>query len=123
MKGALCSLLATTLLTLVCSAQGSAAQQDQASVPPSAAQPAPIAMQFTPGTLIRAQLVTTIDTKKAQVGDQVLAKTIDDLKSTPPNLALKGCQIIGHIVEVTPHEGDAASTLRIVFDKMVLKNG
>ncbi len=80
-------------------------------------------MQFTPGTLLRVKLDKTIDAKKAQVGDPVVAKTLDDLKSTPPGLALKGCDIIGHVVEVKQHQGDSPSTLRIVFDKMILKNG
>jgi hypothetical protein len=80
-------------------------------------------MNFTPGTLLRVRLEKPIDAKKAQVGDQVLAKTTDDLKSVPPDLATKGCKIIGHIVEVTPHQGDTPSTIRIVFDKMILKNG
>jgi hypothetical protein len=82
-----------------------------------------MAMNFTPGTLIRVALEKPIDSKKAKVGDEVLAKTTDDLKSVPPGLAMKGCKIIGHIVEVTPHQGDTASTLRIAFDKMILKNG
>ncbi|MGB8012807.1 MAG: hypothetical protein WCF68_14430 [Terriglobales bacterium] len=79
-------------------------------------------MNFTPGTLIRVELEKPIDSKKARVGDQVFARTTDDLKSVPPGLATKGCKIIGHVVEVTPHQGDTASTIRIVFDKMILKN-
>jgi hypothetical protein len=79
-------------------------------------------MNFSPGTLIRAELEKPVDSKKAKVGDQVLAKTTDDLKSVPPGLATKGCKIVGHIVEVTPHQGDTPSTIRIVFDKMILKN-
>ena len=118
-----CSFLAASLLTLLSSAQDSAPLQNPATPAPPAAQPVPIVMRFTPGTLIRVQLEKAIDTKKAQVGDQVLARTLDDLKSVPPGLTPKGCEIVGHIAEVTPHQGDTASTLRIVFDKMVLKNG
>jgi hypothetical protein len=82
-----------------------------------------MAMSFTPGTLLRVKLDKTIDVKKAQVGDQVVAKTLDDLKSVPPGLATKGCDIIGHVVEVKQHQGDSVSKLEISFDKMVLKNG
>jgi hypothetical protein len=89
---------------------------------PTSATASPIAMQFSPGTLIRVALEKPVDSKKAQVGEQVIAKTTDDLKSVPPGLATKGCQIIGHVVEVTPHQGDPPSTIRIVFDKMILKN-
>jgi hypothetical protein len=54
---------------------------------------------------------------------KVLAKTTDDLNSTPPGLATKGCKILGHVVEVMPHQGDSAATLKVAFDKMILKNG
>jgi hypothetical protein len=80
-------------------------------------------MLFSSGTVIRAQLDKTIDAKKAKVGDPVSATTIDDLKSTPAGLATKGCKILGHIAEVAPHQGDSVSTLGIVFDKLVLKDG
>jgi hypothetical protein len=128
MKALLCSLVVGLCLAAISAAKTPA----QPQAPPTAQTPAaastsaaspPIAMNFTPGTLIRTALEKPIDTKKAKVGDQVFAKTTDDLKSVPPGLATKGCKIIGHVVEVTPHQGDAASTLRIVFDKMILKNG
>ncbi|MFZ0686470.1 MAG: hypothetical protein WAM89_13075 [Terriglobales bacterium] len=115
MKIALFSLIVGACLA------GISVAQAPSSSPPSAST-APMAMNFTPGTLIRVELEKPIDSKKSQVGDQLLAKTTDDLKSVPPGLATKGCKIIGHIVEVTPHQGDSPSTIRIVFDKMILKN-
>jgi hypothetical protein len=91
--------------------------------PPAGPPQGPIAMHFTPGTQIRAQLDKPIDAKKAKVGDEVTAKTTDDLNSTPPGLATKGCKIIGHVAEVTPRQGDTPAVLGIAFDKMILKNG
>jgi len=91
--------------------------------PPAAPPQGAIAMHFTPGTQIRAQLDKAIDVKKAKVGDEVTAKTTDDLNSTPPGLATKGCKIIGHVAEVTPHQGNTPAVLGIAFDKMILKNG
>jgi hypothetical protein len=120
MKIILCVLLAACL-TSVSIAQTPAQPQTPATAPASGATP-PIVMHFSSGTLIRVKLEAEIDAKKAHVGDQVLAKTIDDLKSEPPGLATKGCKILGHAVEVTPHQGDTPSKLRIVFDKMILKN-
>ena len=86
-------------------------------------QTPPMAMQFTAGTVVRVTIDKTVDAKKAQVGDKVTAKTMDDLKSVPPGLANKGCEVVG-----TYHTGDSSrerrpSTMTIVFDKMVLKNG
>lgn len=124
MKRFVCSLLAAASLAGISLAQGSSQSQNAGTAPEaaSAAIPHP-QMSFTSGTVIRAELEKTIDAKKAKVGDPVLAKTTDDLKSNPPGLTNKGCKIVGHIVEVTPHQGDTPSTLGIVFDKMILKDG
>jgi hypothetical protein len=105
---------------------GRTSQQPETANPPSSAatSAAPhIAMHFTPGTQIRAQLDKPIDAKKAKVGDEVTAKTTDNLNSTPPNLATKGCKIVGHLVEVSSHQGDTAAVLGIAFDKMILNDG
>ncbi len=120
MKIALC------LLAGACFASASIAQtppqpQTPDTAPASAANTR-IEMHFTPGTLIRVKLATQIDAKKAHVGDQVQANTTDDLNSQPPGLATKGCKVLGHVAEVVPHQGDTPSKLRIIFDKMVLKN-
>src|ERR1700730_6678567 len=113
MKIASYSLLIAASAIAVCLAQ------DASQAPPSQHPP----MSFTAGTVIRAELDKTVDAKKAKVGDPVSAKTIDDLKTNPPDLATKGCRISGHVAEVTPHQGSSASTLGIVFDKLVLKDG
>jgi hypothetical protein len=124
MKKMLGCLVAGVWLTGVSFSQNAGQPQASGTAPASVApQQSALLMQFTPGTLIRAELERPIDAKKAKVGDQVLAKTTDDLNSTPPGLATKGCKIIGHVVEVVPHQGDSISTLKIVFDKMILKNG
>ncbi len=112
LKTGLCSFL------VACAVAASFPQDANQAVP---SQRPPIS--FTPGTVIRAELDKTIDAKKAKVGDQVSAKTTDDLKSSPPNLTPKGSRIIGHVAEVTPHQGSSPSTLGIVFDKLVLKDG
>ncbi|HTR25053.1 MAG TPA: hypothetical protein VMI10_13815 [Terriglobales bacterium] len=122
MRYVFCSAVAVALIIGIASAQN---QSPPTQIPAANAGNAqtPMAMNFTPGTLLRVKLDKTIDAKKAQVGDQIVAKTLDDLKSVPPGLATKGCEIVGHVVEVTQHQGDSPSKLRIVFDKMVLKNG
>jgi len=112
-----CSVLAIVCLSAVALAQ--AANDAPKGASPASHPP----MLFSSGTVIRAQLDKTIDAKKAKVGDPVSAKTTDDLKSTPPGLATKGCRILGHIAEVTPHQGDSVSTLGIVFDKLTLNDG
>src|SRR5580698_4469291 len=82
------------------------------------------AARFSPGTAIRAELAKSVDAKKAKVGDEVIARTMDDFLSDKNEvLAPRGSQIVGHVAEVAPHQGKSASTLGIAFDKMVLKSG
>jgi len=124
MKRVVLALLAAALLAGISLAQGSPQPQNAGAAPQAASASTPHPqMSFTSGTVIRAEIEKTIDAKKAKVGDPVLAKTTDDLKSNPPGLTNKGCKIVGHVAEVTPRQGDSASTLGIAFDKMVLKDG
>jgi hypothetical protein len=114
MRTLLSFLLAFTLFIAISLAQ--------TSPPPSAPAPADQA-RFAEGTLLRAQLDKTIDTKKAKPGDPILAKAMDELRSGSQLIAPKGAKIFGHVVEAAPHRGDAPSTLGIAFDKMELANG
>ena len=81
-------------------------------------------VQFAPGTIIRVELVKSVDAKKAKVSDEVIGKTMDDfLGDNNEVLAPSGSKVLAHVAEVTAREGESASTLGIAFDKMVLKNG
>jgi hypothetical protein len=112
MKGLLISILSTVLLA------GVSLAQNQAQTSPGTVA------HLAPGTIIRVELTKSIDAKKAKVGDEVMAKTMDDFLSDKNEvLAPKGSRVLAHVAEVSPHQGDSASTLGIAFDKMVLKNG
>src|SRR5579864_1197782 len=118
----LISVLIATLLTGVAIAQNPA-QPNSGSAPQNAG-PANSAMQLAPGTIIRVELAKSVDAKKAKVGDEVIAKTMDDFQSNKNEvLAPRGSKVFGHVAEVSPRQGESASTLGIAFDKMVLKNG
>jgi hypothetical protein len=97
----------------------------QIPVQPNAESPIQnTAVRFSPGTAIRVELAKSVDAKKAKVGDEVIARTLDDFLSDKNELlAPRGSQIVGHVAEVAPHQGNSASTLGIAFDKMVLKSG
>jgi hypothetical protein len=92
--------------------------------PSGASEPQNTAFRLVPGTIIRVELAKSVDAKKAKVGDEVAAKTIDDFLSDKNDvLAPKGSKVLGHVAEASPHQGESASTLGIAFDKIVLKNG
>jgi len=115
MKTLLPFLLLSSLLTAI-----SPAQTPQSS---PAANSAPEQARFAEGTVLRAQLDKTIDTKKAKAGDPILAKTMDELRSGSQLIAPKGAKIFGHVVASAPHQGESPSTLSVAFDKMELANG
>lgn len=117
----LTSVLTAALLTGVSLAQ-SPAQANGASDSQNAAQSTVV--RFSPGTIIRVELAKSLDAKKARVGDEVIAKTLDDFLSDKDDvLAPRGSRVLAHVAEVAPREGESASTLGIAFDKMVLKDG
>jgi len=83
------------------------------------------AEQVAPGSVIPAELTKSVDAKKAKQGDPVQAKTTQELLSRDGHVAVPlGSKIEGHVTEAKPHEkGESPSTLGIVFDKMVFKDG
>jgi hypothetical protein len=116
MKKFLIPALTAGLLTALSLAQNAA--------PPNGGSQSQNTVQLAPGTIIRVELAKTIDAKKAKVGDEVIAKTMDDFRSDKNEvLAPRGSKVVGHVAEASPHEHDSASMLGIVFDKMIMKNG
>ena len=140
MKKVLFAVVFAALLTGISLAQsstspnsGSAAQQQgstemQTNPTPSqntqATGEAAASGQIAPGTVIPAELAKSIDAKKAKQGDQVLAKTSQDLLSGGQVVIARGSKIIGHVTQAKPREkGESESTLGIAFDKLVMKDG
>jgi hypothetical protein len=77
------------------------------------------------GSPIEASLSKTLDTKKAKKGDPVDARITEDAKEqSGTTLIPKGSKLEGHVTQASSREkGDSYSTLGIVFDKAVLKDG
>jgi hypothetical protein len=80
---------------------------------------------LAPGTLVYADLRSGIDSKKAKVGDAVMAQTIEAVKSNDARTILpKGTKLVGHVAQSAARsKGDGQSALGIVFDKAILKDG
>ncbi len=77
------------------------------------------------GTTIRAELSNSLDSKKVKQGDAVNARTTQTLKSTDDRIILpKGTKLVGHVTQVSARgAAQADSTLGVVFEKAILKNG
>lgn len=83
------------------------------------------ATSLAAGTTISAELTNSLDSKKLKTGDEVKARTTDALKSTDGRTILpRGAQLTGHITQASARgKGQANSSLGLVIDKAVLKNG
>jgi hypothetical protein len=76
------------------------------------------------GTTIPATLTKPIDARKAKAGDEVAAKTTQDVRSDSGVVIPRGSRLVGHVTDAKAKaNGDAESTLGIAFDHAVLRNG
>ncbi|HKO98993.1 MAG TPA: hypothetical protein VJU86_18470 [Pyrinomonadaceae bacterium] len=70
-------------------------------------------------TSLTAELQNTIDVRKAQVGDQVVLKTTESIKSGGQTVVKKGARLIGHVSEVVQRgKASADSRVAIIFDRL-----
>jgi hypothetical protein len=71
------------------------------------------------GTHIRGELQKTLDVRKAAVGDRVVLKTTEAIKSEGRKIVNKGAKLFGHVTEVTRKtNSNTASSISILFDSM-----
>lgn len=76
------------------------------------------------GTTVNAVLAKPLDSRKCKPGDPVEATAAQDVKSDGNVVIRKGSHLVGHVTEVkSKGKGDANSSLGIVFDHAVLKDG
>jgi hypothetical protein len=76
------------------------------------------------GTTFNAALVTSLDSKKAKTGDEILARTTENVRAEGKTVLPKGTKLVGHITQASARaKGDAESSLGIAFDHAVLKTG
>ena|SRR5438128_3034193 len=127
MKKILFAVVAVALLTGVSLAQGTAASQTNATASQNSSASTAQASdsgQIAAGTTIRAELAKSVDAKKAKQGDEVVAKTTEDVKSNGQVVIPKGSKIFGHVTEAKAREkGESESMLGIAFDKAIVKGG
>lgn len=71
------------------------------------------------GTRLAAELQNTIDVRKAKVGDQVVLKTTQAIKSEGRTIVGKGARLFGHVTEVAQKsKANGESRVGIVFDRL-----
>src|SRR6266436_3059140 len=76
------------------------------------------------GTAFNAALTSPIDSKKCKPGDPVNAHSTEAVKSEGKTVIPKGSKLVGHVTQASARaRGESESSLGIVFDKAILKNG
>src|SRR5713101_5637359 len=76
------------------------------------------------GSAFNAALSSPIDSKKCKPGDEVTARTTEAAKSEGKTVIPKGSKLVGHVTQASARaKGESESTLGIMFDKAILKNG
>jgi len=76
------------------------------------------------GTAFNAALTSPIDSKKCKPGDPVNAHSTEAVKSEGKTVIPKGSKLVGHVTQASARgKGESESSLGIVFDKAILKNG
>src|SRR5216683_308394 len=76
------------------------------------------------GTAFNAALSSPVDSKKCKPGDAVNAHTTEAVKSEGKTVIPKGSKLVGHVTQASARaKGESESSLGIVFDKAILKNG
>lgn len=95
-------------------ATGDASNQTSAGVSSAAKS-----INLESGTRLTGELQNTVDVRKAKVGDQVVLKTTQAIKSGGRTVVGKGAKLIGHITEVAQKsKGDSQSRVGILFDRL-----
>lgn len=75
------------------------------------------------GAALNVELNSSIDSKKAKVGDKIEAHTTEALKNGSETVIPRGTKLIGHITAATARsKGDSESSLAIQFDQALPKN-
>ena len=76
------------------------------------------------GTTFNAALNASVDSKKAKVGDEITARTMQTVRADGKTILPKGTKLAGHITRATARaKGDSESALGITFDRAILRNG
>jgi hypothetical protein len=120
MKSFVCLLTVTFLMFSSVDAQdrvrakGSAQTESQAQ-----AQKSDQSLMLDSGTQLSAELLTTLDAKKAKPGDEFKMRTLKPVVIGGKQAVATGSVLVGHVVEATQAEGkNGVSQLKLGFDQL-----
>lgn len=76
-------------------------------------------LDIASGTRLTAQLQNTLDASRARVGDKVVLKTTEAIRSQGETLVKKGAHLVGRVADVSRKaRGSAESSVTLLFDRL-----
>jgi hypothetical protein len=79
-----------------------------------------LAQEIPAGTVIPVMLQTTLDAKKAKVGQKIVARVMQDVPLSSQRRIRAGAKLVGHVVEVTRPSATSGSRIAISFDWLMI---
>jgi hypothetical protein len=100
------------------------ANASQAATASGKSEQVSAANQLAAGSTVQAELTKPVDVRKNKPGDEVVAKTTQDVKSDGHVVLPKGSKIVGRVTQAQARaKGQEESQLGMAFDHAVLKDG
>jgi hypothetical protein len=118
-----------TAMAAFAAAAQSSQQQTQVSASASSSASAsasagPASANASSETNVNAQLTSAVDARKCHPGDEIIAKTTQDVKEGGHVVFHKGTRLVGHVTEAQARtKENAESSLGIAFDEAVMRDG
>jgi hypothetical protein len=79
-----------------------------------------LAQEIPVGTVIPVMLQTTLDAKKAKVGQKIEARVMQDVPLSSQTRIRAGAKLVGHVVGVTRPSAISGSRIAISFDCLMI---
>ena len=90
----------------------------------ASANAGPASAGLASNTTVNAELAGTVDARKCHPGQEIIAKTTQDVKENGRVVLRKGTRLVGHVTEAQERTKDnAESSIGIAFDEAVMKDG
>lgn len=102
--------------------EASAGDSTQALVPKAKDVHEPAPSELRAGTVIKAELQSTIDSQTTRVSDQVVARVISDVQQDNQTLVHSGDRLIGRVASVENAGTQSGSAVSICFDRVVTRH-
>ncbi|MGB7553104.1 MAG: hypothetical protein WBM04_01935 [Candidatus Korobacteraceae bacterium] len=78
-----------------------------------------VAQEIPAGTVIPVMLKTTLDARKATVGEKIAARVMQDVPLPSQARIRTGATLIGHVVAVTGPGAPSGSRIVVLFDRLM----